>query len=220
MTDYDKIKATVEKDYPKTCDMLKDLLEEEYKLFINKQYDYGPTNISVGQDLSKPEGRDVAKAGLVFRLNDKVQRLINLVIKKRTAEAANEPIQDAWKDSSFTHNRTGIYGTMFVAAAIACAQIFTDRIKIFETALKYIPQRSRFHERVSACILDIKDSNNWEEGYKRINNKYGEYGHCRIYQEIGMLINTLKFAESIGNGICIQVSQGADTDSFGGRRKM
>ena len=37
MTDYDKIKATVEKDYPKTCDMLKDLLEEEYKLFINKQ---------------------------------------------------------------------------------------------------------------------------------------------------------------------------------------
>ena len=121
----------------------------------------------------------------------------------------------AWKDSSFTHNRTGIYGTMFVAAAIACAQIFTDRMKIFETALKYIPQRSRFHERVSACILDIKDSSNWEEGYKRINNKYGEYGHCRIYQEIGMLINTLKFAESVGNGICIQVSQGADTDSFG-----
>ena len=121
----------------------------------------------------------------------------------------------AWKDSSFTHNRTGIYGTMFVAAAIACAQIFTDRIKIFETALKYIPQRSRFHERVSACILDIKDSRNWEEGYKKINNKYGEYGHCRIYQEIGMLINTLKFAESVGNGICIQVSQGADTDSFG-----
>ena len=30
-----------------------------------------------------------------------------------------------------------------------------------------------------------------------------------------MLINTLKFAENIGHGICIQVSQGADTDSFG-----
>ena len=100
MTDYKTIKASVEKDYPKTCDMLKDLLEEEYKLFIHKQYDYGPTNISVGQDLSKSEGRDVATAGLVFRLNDKVQRLINLVIKKRTDEAANEPIVDAWKDSS------------------------------------------------------------------------------------------------------------------------
>ena len=30
-----------------------------------------------------------------------------------------------------------------------------------------------------------------------------------------MLINTLKFATDVGSGICIQVSQGADTDSFG-----
>ena len=100
MKDYTKIKAEVEAEYPQTCQLLRDLLEEEYKLFINKQYDYGPTNISVGQDLSKPDGQHVAKAGLVFRVNDKVQRLINLIIKKRTAEAANEPIQDAWKDSS------------------------------------------------------------------------------------------------------------------------
>ena len=100
MKDYTTIKASVEKDYPETCEMLKDLLEEEYKLFINKQYDYGPTNISVGQDLSKPEGRAVAKTGLVFRIHDKVQRLINLIVVKRSTEAANEPIVDAWKDSS------------------------------------------------------------------------------------------------------------------------
>ena len=43
----------------------------------------------------------------------------------------------------------------------------------------------------------------------------GDYGHCRVYQEIGMLINTMKFANDVGDGICIQVSQGADTDSFG-----
>ena len=36
-----------------------------------------------------------------------------------------------------------------------------------------------------------------------------------IYQEIGTMINTLRFAESIGDGICKQVSQGNDTDSFG-----
>jgi len=100
MKDYNEIKTEVETDYPQTCQMLKDLLEEEYKLFINKQYDYGTGNISVGQDLSKEDGRLVAKAGLVFRLNDKVQRLINLVIKKRVSDAANEPIIDAWKDSS------------------------------------------------------------------------------------------------------------------------
>ena len=100
MKDYDTIKAEVEQDYPETCAMLKTLLEDEYKLFINKQHDYGPGNISVGQDLSKPDGQHVAKTGLVFRIHDKIQRLINLVIVKRSTDAANEPIIDAWKDSS------------------------------------------------------------------------------------------------------------------------
>ena len=56
---------------------------------------YPEINISVGQDLSKPDGRVVAKAGLVFRIHDKVQRLINLIIVKRSTDAANEPIIDA-----------------------------------------------------------------------------------------------------------------------------
>ena len=129
----------------------------------------------------------------------------------RPQDAANM----AWRDASFTHNRTGIYGTMFIAAAIAAAQVVSDRMEIIEIALQYVPQKSRFHERVSACLDVIKDSNTWEEGYERINDKYGEYGHCRVYLESGMLINTLKFAENVGHGICIQVSQGADTDSYG-----
>ena len=121
----------------------------------------------------------------------------------------------ACRDASFTHNRTGVYGTMFIAAAISCAQIMEDRDEIIETALKFVPQKSRFYERVSVCFKDVKDSDSWEEAYDKISDKYGEYGHCRIYQEIGMLINTLKFAKNVGHGICIQVSQGADTDSFG-----
>ena len=129
----------------------------------------------------------------------------------RPQDAANM----AWKDASFTHSRTGIYGTMFIASAIAAAQVTSDRIGIFETALQYIPQKSRFYERVSACLEVVNNASSWEEAYDKISDKYGEYGHCRIYQETGMLINTLKFAENIGHGICIQVSQGADTDSFG-----
>ena len=121
----------------------------------------------------------------------------------------------AWKDASFTHNRTGIYGTMFVAAAIAMAQISKDRMSIFDTALKFVPMKSRFYERVKKCFELVSDSKSWEEGYAKINDLYGDYGHCRVYQDIGMLINTMKFANDVGDGICIQVSQGADTDSFG-----
>jgi hypothetical protein len=55
----------------------------------------------------------------------------------------------------------------------------------------------------------------WLDGYRRIHARYGEYGHCLIYQEVGTLINAFRFAKGVGNGICIQVSQGNDTASFG-----
>jgi ADP-ribosylglycohydrolase len=122
----------------------------------------------------------------------------------------------AWQDASYTHRRTGIYGTMFVAAAIATA--FTrpdDPLDIFRIALQHIPQHSRFAEVVRLSILEIERSPGWLTGYAAVHDKYREYDHCRIYQEIGTVINTLKFAKDVGEGICMQVSQGNDTDSFG-----
>jgi ADP-ribosylglycohydrolase len=121
----------------------------------------------------------------------------------------------AWRDASFTHRRTGIYGTMFVAAAIAAAFVVKDPLEIFRIAAMYVPRRSRFHEVVADSIAMVEKAGDWLEGYRLIHNKYQEYGHCLIYQEIGTVINTLRFAEDIGDGICKQVSQGNDTDSFG-----
>jgi ADP-ribosylglycohydrolase len=121
----------------------------------------------------------------------------------------------AWRDASWTHRRTGIYGEMFVAAAIAAALVMDDRLGVFELALKYVPQRSRFHEVVSDSLAKVSEALDWLDGYRRIHAKYRAYGHCLIYQEIGTLINAVHFARDVGHGICLQVSQGNDTDSFG-----
>ena len=121
----------------------------------------------------------------------------------------------AWRDASFTHRRTGIYGTMFAAAAIATAFVACDPLDIFETAIKFVPRRSRFHQIVSDSLMLVRQASDWLDGYGRIHGKYREYGHCQIYQEIGTVMNTLRFAGDIGEGICMQVSQGNDTDSFG-----
>ena len=121
----------------------------------------------------------------------------------------------AWRDASFTHRRTGIYGTMFVAAAIATAFVARDPMDIFETAIKFIPRRSRFYQVASDSLMMVRKSADWLDGYGRIHGKYKEYDHCQIYQEIGTVMNTLQFAADIGDGICKQVSQGNDTDSFG-----
>ncbi|MEP4149423.1 MAG: ADP-ribosylglycohydrolase family protein [Halioglobus sp.] len=127
----------------------------------------------------------------------------------------------AFKDASLTHTRTGVYGAMFVAALIAlCHTAGSDlrgnaRLELVELALKRIPARSRLAAIITDSLDRVTSADNWQEAYQSIHGRYQQYTHCQMYQEIGTLINTLKFAESVGQGICIQVSQGNDTDSFG-----
>ena len=127
----------------------------------------------------------------------------------------------AWKDASFTHIKTGVYATMFAAALIALCQsadnslLGNDRLEIVEEALKRVPSNTRFSVVVRDSLAKVSAAGDWLSGYDAIHKEYHYYTHCMVYQEIGTLINTLKFADSVHHGICIQVSQGNDTDSFG-----
>ena len=129
----------------------------------------------------------------------------------------------AWRDAVFTHRRTGVYGAMFIAALLACAAVgdaddpSPARLEPAETALQFVPQKSRFHAIVSDALQTVRESTDFYDAYNRIHAKYGEYGHCRVFQETGTLLNTLRWAESVGDGICRQVLQGNDADSFGAR---
>ncbi len=121
----------------------------------------------------------------------------------------------AHRDASTTHRRTGVYATMFVAAAIAAALVSTDRLAPFHTALRVVPERSRFAEIVRQSLAEVEAATDWLDGYQRIHGRYAQYSHCRVYQEIGTLFVTARFAEDVGHGIGMQVCQGNDTDSFG-----
>jgi len=87
----------IEQTYPETAKEFKRLQNEQYELFCKKQMDYGPSNIAMGTDLSTDEQKRLSKIGLIVRINDKVQRLINLVVKNNR-QAQNEPTIDAFKD--------------------------------------------------------------------------------------------------------------------------
>jgi ADP-ribosylglycohydrolase len=121
----------------------------------------------------------------------------------------------AWRDAGLTHRRTGIYGSMFAAAAIATAFVERDPLELATTAARYVPQRSRFRESVAIGVDAAAASTDWLDGYRRINAQLGRFRHCHVHQEVATLVNTLRWAESVGHGICLQVSQGNDTDSYG-----
>jgi hypothetical protein len=87
----------IEKTYPETAKEFQRLQYEQWELFCKKQMDYGPSNIAMGTSLNTDEEKRLSLTGLIVRINDKVQRLINLVVRNNR-EAQNEPTIDAFKD--------------------------------------------------------------------------------------------------------------------------
>ena len=100
-----------EKEYINDIDELKDrypdihkayeqISREQFHLFARKMLDYGKGNISVGSNLDTPEEEKVALTGLWFRMNDKIQRLKQLVLLNKEAKVTTESVKDTFQDLS------------------------------------------------------------------------------------------------------------------------
>ena len=89
----------IEKHYPETAKAFQEIQFEQYETFCRKQMDYGPSNISMGTGVGDKINKKLASTALIIRINDKVQRLLNLVVAN-DREAQNEPVEDAFKDLS------------------------------------------------------------------------------------------------------------------------
>ena len=90
----------MKKEWPEMTKEFKRLQHEQYVLFLHKQHDYGPGNISVGSQLTTPEEIKLSLTGLWFRMNDKIQRLKTLLMSGRENAVEDEPIEDAFLDVS------------------------------------------------------------------------------------------------------------------------
>jgi hypothetical protein len=92
------IVAFMEQEWPQMTAEFKKLQREQYELFLHKQHDYGPGNISVGTQLITSEEVKLSLTGLWFRMNDKIQRLKNLLMSGRNNAVEGEPMEDAFMD--------------------------------------------------------------------------------------------------------------------------
>ena len=90
----------MEEEWPQMTAEFRRLQREQYELFLHKQHDYGPGNISVGSQLITPEEVKLSLTGLWFRMNDKIQRLKTLLMGGKEAAVNGEPLEDAFLDVS------------------------------------------------------------------------------------------------------------------------
>lgn len=92
--------SDLETTYPELFQEFKKIQEEQYKTFVKKMNSYGLHNISVGTNLETEEEKHLALTGIWFRVNDKVQRLKQLVLLKKNNPLQDEPVEDAYQDLS------------------------------------------------------------------------------------------------------------------------
>jgi hypothetical protein len=90
-------KEELEEKYPQMTAEYKKIVEEQYQIFCKKMHDYGTSNIMLGGNSDNTDDKNLALLGITIRLSDKINRLRNLLFKRR--EPANESIEDSFNDS-------------------------------------------------------------------------------------------------------------------------
>jgi hypothetical protein len=97
--DEPEVVKQVEEMYPEMTDEFKTIMFTQYELFCKKQLNYGPSNISVGTSLETNEDIKLSLTGLWFRMNDKINRLKQLVVFGQP-DKVGESINDTYMDLS------------------------------------------------------------------------------------------------------------------------
>jgi hypothetical protein len=87
-----------EQTYPTLAIEFKKIQEEQYSLFAKKMLSYGLGNIAMGTSLEEYEDVKLSLTAIWIRMNDKMNRLKNLVLKNNPNPLDNEPVIDAWVD--------------------------------------------------------------------------------------------------------------------------
>jgi hypothetical protein len=87
-----------EEKYPNLANEFKNIQQEQYNMFAEKMLSYGIDNISMGTSLENEDDVKLSLTSIWIRMNDKMNRLKNLVLRGNKNPLINEPTLDSWKD--------------------------------------------------------------------------------------------------------------------------
>ncbi len=122
----------------------------------------------------------------------------------------------AYKDAFLSHTKNGIYGEMFIAAAISAALVSDDLDKVIKVGLSQVPRNSRLTEVIKSVVSWSKKANSWQEVWQRVMEQYGEYHKVHTLPNLAFVLLGLLWGElNFRKTISIAVMCGHDTDCNG-----
>ncbi|MBO3802935.1 MAG: ADP-ribosylglycohydrolase family protein [Candidatus Brockarchaeota archaeon] len=122
----------------------------------------------------------------------------------------------AYRDARLSHVKNGIYGEMFVAAALSAALVSEDVESPIRAALSTLPSRSRLAECVRDVLAWKAKYSSWEEAWEETARKYGSYHPVHTINNLAFVLIGLLYGErDLGKTITRSVMCGFDTDCNG-----
>jgi hypothetical protein len=97
--DNPEVVRKIEQQYPEMMLEFKRIFFTQYETFCAKMDNYGTDAISLGTKLETEEDKKMSLTGLWFRMNDKINRLKQLVVKGNM-DQVGESIEDTYQDLS------------------------------------------------------------------------------------------------------------------------
>lgn len=122
----------------------------------------------------------------------------------------------AFQDASSNHRRNGVYGEMFMAAAISAAFVVEDPVEALRIALREIPSNCMFAQGVQWALEVGPELKGYKEAAQLVRRRYkGMFkGHAinnALFVVLGILLGKRDFTKVIGE----TVAMGFDNDCTG-----
>ncbi len=122
----------------------------------------------------------------------------------------------AFQDARISHVKNGMYGEMFVAAALSAAFTTDNLEEIIRVGLSEIPKDSRLAEAVRKTIEWAKQDSAWEETWQRVMDDYGHYHGVHTINNAAVVVLALIHGQrDFTRIISIAVMSGLDADCNG-----
>lgn len=125
----------------------------------------------------------------------------------------------AYMDSSISHVKNGVYGSMFVAAALATAAVCSDMRTVIEAGLSQIPHACRLYEALRGVIAMHDNGADYDTMIQSIHERFDEHlshGWTHIIPNLCITITALLCGQNdFARTICMAVQAGFDTDCNG-----
>jgi ADP-ribosylglycohydrolase len=122
----------------------------------------------------------------------------------------------AFRDASLSHTQNGIYGEMWASALIASCFVVPDLRSAIESALGFVPPRSRLAEAVRHVLGLFDEGRSWEETRDAIEVRHGHYSFVHTINNSAIITAALLWGrDDFSRTIGLAVEGGWDTDCTG-----